>query len=93
LKRMVVSDKVIKIKAQGKMEKLLFDLKKLPAVKGVELKDEELKIIASEKIALNELLNKVLADNVSVKNIVVEEPTLEEVFLTLTGKKLRDGEE
>lgn len=93
LKRMVVSDKVIKIKAQGKLEKLLFDIKKLPAVKGVELKDEELKVVASEKVALNELLNKVLADNVAVKNITVEEPTLEEVFLTLTGKKLRDGEE
>lgn len=93
LKRMVISDKVIKIKAQGKMEKLLFDIRKLPAVKGVELKDDELKVIASEKVALNELLNKVLADNVSVKNITVEEPTLEEVFLTLTGKKLRDGEE
>lgn len=93
LKRMVVSDKVIRIKAQGKLEKLLFDIKKLPAVKGVELKDEELKVVASEKVALNELLNKVLADNVAVKNITVEEPTLEEVFLTLTGKKLRDGEE
>lgn len=93
LKRMVISDKVIKIKGQGKLEELMFHIKKLPSVKGVEIRDEEIKIIANEKVALNELLNEVLSDNVTVKNISIEEPSLEEVFLTLTGKKLRDGEE
>jgi ABC-2 type transport system ATP-binding protein len=93
LKRMVISDKVIKIKAQGKLEPLMFDIKKLPGIRGVELNEDELKIISNESIALNELLNEVLKGKVSVKNIQIEEPTLEEVFLTLTGKKLRDEED
>ncbi|ARC83910.1 ABC transporter family protein [Clostridium argentinense CDC 2741] len=93
LKRMVISDKVIKIKAQGELEKLMFDIKKLSTIRGVEIKEEELKIIANEKITLNELFNEISKHKVEVKNIGIEEPTLEEVFLTLTGKKLRDKEE
>ncbi|WP_461614174.1 ABC transporter ATP-binding protein [Clostridium sp. Marseille-QA1073] len=93
LKRMVISDKVIKIKAQGELEKLMFDIKKLSTIRGVEIKGEELKIIANEKITLNELFNEISKNKVDVKNIGIEEPTLEEVFLTLTGKKLRDKEE
>lgn len=93
LKRMVISDKVIKIKAQGELEKLMFDIKKLSTVRGVEIKGEELKIIANEKITLNELFDEISKHKVEVKNIGIEEPNLEEVFLTLTGKKLRDKEE
>jgi ABC-2 type transport system ATP-binding protein len=93
LKRMVISDKVIKIKAQGELEKLMFDIKKLSTIRGVEIKGEELKIIANEKITLNELFNEISKHKVEVKNIGIEEPNLEEVFLTLTGKKLRDKEE
>lgn len=93
LKRMVISDKVIKIKAQGELEKLMFDIKKLSTIRGIEIKGEELKIIANEKITLNELFNEISKHKVEVKNIGIEEPTLEEVFLTLTGKKLRDKEE
>ena len=93
LKRMIVSDKVIRIKGHGQLEEAMFRIKKLKAVKGVDLKDEEMKVIVNEKITLNELLNEVLKENVEVKNISIEEPSLEEVFLTLTGKKLRDKEE
>lgn len=93
LKRMVISDKVIKIKGMGEIEELMFDIKKLPTVRGVEIKGDELKIIANERITLNELFNEISKHKVAVKNIGIQEPSLEEIFLTLTGKKLRDGEE
>ena len=93
LKRIVKSDKVIKIVAQGELEDLMFDIKKLPNVRGVELKVSELKIIVSEKTTLNELFNEISKHKIEIKNICIEEPTLEEVFLTLTGKKIRDEEE
>lgn len=93
LKRMVISDKVIKIKAQGDIEELMFELKKLDAVKTMEIKGEQLKIIAKEKISLNDILNEISKHKVVVKNIGIEEPTIEEVFLALTGKNLRDKEE
>ena len=93
LKRMVSSDKVIKIKARGDIESLMFSIKKMPNVRAVEIQDDELKIMANEKIKLNDILSDVTNHNVVVKNIGIEEPTLEEVFLTLTGKRLRDKEE
>lgn len=93
LKRMVISDKIIKVKAQGNIGDLMFNIKKMPGVSAVELKDDELKIVSNEKMSLNELLLEVSKNNTTIKNIVVEEPTLEEVFLTLTGKRLRDKEE
>lgn len=93
LKRMVISGKVIKIKAQGDIGDLMFSIKKMPNVRAVEIKEDELKIITNEKMTLNELFLEISKKNITVKNIGVEEPTLEEVFLTLTGKKLRDGEE
>lgn len=93
LKRMVISDKIIKIKALGKIQDLMFDIKLMPNVKAVQINEDELKIIANEKLTLNEVLGEVSKHHVMVKNIGIEEPTLEEVFLTFTGKKLRDGEE
>jgi ABC-2 type transport system ATP-binding protein len=93
LKRMVSSDKVIKIKARGDIESLMFSIKKMPNVRSAAIQDDELKIIANEKITLNDILSDITNHNVVVKNIGIEEPTLEEVFLTLTGKRLRDKEE
>lgn len=93
LKRMVSSDKVIKIKARGDIESLMFSIKKMPNVRSAAIQDDELKIIANEKITLNDILSDITSHNVVVKNIGIEEPTLEEVFLTLTGKRLRDKED
>ena len=93
LKRMVSSDKVIKIKARGDIESLMFSIKKMPNVRSAAIQDDELKIIANEKITLNDILSDITNHNVVVKNIGIEEPTLEEVFLTLTGKRLRDKED
>lgn len=93
LKRMVISDRVIRVKAQGNIGDLMFNIKKLSGVRSVELKVDELKIVTNEKMTLNELFLEISKNNSAIKNIVVEEPTLEEVFLTLTGKKLRDEEE
>jgi ABC-2 type transport system ATP-binding protein len=93
LKRMVQDDKILRIKAAGDLSGLMFDLKKNSKIRGVEKEGEALKIITSGNFNLNEILNEVQSSGVQVKNIGIEEPSLEEVFLTLTGKKLRDEEE
>ncbi len=92
LKRMVQDDKVIRIKASGDLNPLMFNLKKNPRIRGVEKEEGELKIIAGTKFNLNEILDEIQNLNIQVKKLGIEEPNLEEVFLTLTGKKLRDGE-
>jgi ABC-2 type transport system ATP-binding protein len=92
LKRMVTSDKVIKIKAQGKLEELAYEIKKLSNIRGAEVINDEIKVICNEGITINSILDVISKYKVAVKNIGIEEPTLEEVFLTLTGKNLRDEE-
>ncbi|GFZ33458.1 ABC transporter ATP-binding protein [Clostridium zeae] len=92
LKRMVISDKVIKIKAQGRLEELAFAIKKLPNIRGTEVLGDEVKVICNEALTINEILDAIAEYKVAVKNIGIEEPNLEEVFLTLTGRNLRDEE-
>jgi ABC-2 type transport system ATP-binding protein len=93
LKRMVQDDKVFRIKATGDLNTLMFGLKKNSKIRGIEKESDGLKIITSADLNLNEVLNEIQTSNVQVKNLGIDEPSLEEVFLTLTGKKLRDGEE
>jgi ABC-2 type transport system ATP-binding protein len=90
---MVQDDKVFRIKATGDLNTLMFGLKKNSKIRGIEKESDGLKIITSADLNLNEVLNEIQTSNVQVKNLGIDEPSLEEVFLTLTGKKLRDGEE
>ncbi|GKU25924.1 ABC transporter ATP-binding protein [Clostridium folliculivorans] len=92
LKRMVISDRVIKIKAQGRLDELAFEMKKLPNIRGTEVVDDEIKVICNEALTINEILDAIAEYKVAVRNIGIEEPNLEEVFLTLTGRNLRDEE-
>ncbi len=94
IKRMVKSDKSIYLKGTGDLQKLLFELKKLKGIRQVALSEEQsLKIVADEQFDLNELILRTTACQVALRNLSVEEISLEEVFLTLTGKRLRDREE
>ncbi len=93
LKRMVQDDKVFRIKATGDLNTLMFNLKKNTRIRGIDKEGDGLKIITSSELNLNEILKEIQTSNVQVKNLGIEEPSLEEVFLTLTGKKLRDEEE
>ncbi|HEY5525615.1 MAG TPA: ABC transporter ATP-binding protein, partial [Clostridium sp.] len=93
LKRMIKSNKVINIRATGALDSLMFRLKKSKDIRHVELEGENLKIVANEKMDLNELLLEISKQKINIKNISIEEISLEEVFLTLTGKKLRDKED
>jgi ABC-2 type transport system ATP-binding protein len=93
LKRMVQDDKVIRIKAVGELSTLMFSLRNNGKIKGVEKEEDGLKIITASDFSLNNILSEVQSSKVQIKSIGIEELSLEEVFLTLTGKKLRDGEE
>ncbi|PRR81231.1 ABC transporter ATP-binding protein [Clostridium vincentii] len=93
LKRMIKNNKVINIRATGELDSLMFQLEKSKDIRQVEVEGENLKIVANEKMDLNELLLEISKQKVNIKNISIEEVSLEEVFLTLTGKKLRDKED
>jgi ABC-2 type transport system ATP-binding protein len=93
LKRMVQDDKIFRIKASGDLNTLMFNLKKSKKIRRIEKEIDGLKIISSSDLNINEILNEIQTSNIQVKNLGIDEPSLEELFLTLTGNKLRDEEE
>ncbi|MDS0525963.1 ABC transporter ATP-binding protein [Clostridium sp. SHJSY1] len=92
LKRMVQSDKIINIKASGNLDILELELRKLNNIRKVHIDEEVVNIVCNDKMNLNQLLIEISKHDVKIRNISVEEISLEEVFLTLTGKSLRDKE-
>ena len=70
---------------------LVEELKQLEKVKEVEIVSEKkLKIIADESLSLDEIITISQSLSAKIKSVNVEEVSLEEVFLSLTGKRLRD---
>lgn len=69
------------------------DLKSLPGVADVSLSGERvvIKALRGEE-ALPTIISALLKSGVEIKRIEMKRPSLEEVFLSLTGRKLRDTE-
>lgn len=69
------------------------EIKSLPAVRDVAVKDGGLEIKASNtQLILQDVLFILSRSGARIRGIDVVEPDLETVFLSLTGKMLRDGE-
>lgn len=91
--RRIQHEERIKITVKLPSENLKDRFKAIQGVKSVSEIGSEYTIISS---AGSGNLNRVLTvaqQNGGVSNISADKPTLEDVFLTLTGKKLRDGGE
>lgn len=83
----------IKITVDFPSERLIDSIKAIQGVKEVTGNAPEYTIISGAGSGnLNRVL-EVVQQNGGVTSISADKPTLEDVFLTLTGKKLRDGEE
>lgn len=65
-------------------------LEALDAVKSVVEIESGYRVVSYEKELFKELLQAAQGENVEVRAIKVEEATLEDVFLHLTGRTLRD---
>ena len=69
------------------------EIEKIPGVKEVYQEGREVKIISEVGAGNFEQILAVGKSHGGVQGINSEKPTLEDVFLTLTGKQLRDGGE
>lgn len=67
------------------------ELKSIVGVKQIEIHNDKIKIESKRDITnLDKIIVFFTSKNISIKNIESKNPDLESVFLTLTGRKLRD---
>ena len=91
LKGMIKKSEIITIEAAGLDNKILEKINELPHVFNVDYKDYVLKVEAgSGKHNVIDIVNILQDGGYSMKKIFSEQPTLNDVFLELTGKELRD---
>jgi ABC-2 type transport system ATP-binding protein len=73
------------------LKKFVSEISALEDVRSAEISENGVKIVHSESISIMErIISAALSNGLSIVNIRSEEPSLEEIFLTLTGKELRD---
>lgn len=88
----MVSDKSrLLLKPDSYTAETLIRVKALEGVMDLTEEDGMLKLVVKEdSFNLNTLINSLYEEKIKIRGITFEEPTLEEVFLSLTGKTLRD---
>lgn len=85
-----VSGKV-RLQLDSLSEELILKIKGLKGVRDVFISDGVITLFVDESsFMLEELILLTTRENRKIKNLNLEEASLEEVFLSLTGKKLRD---
>ncbi|WP_026477414.1 ABC transporter ATP-binding protein [Alkaliphilus transvaalensis] len=83
----------IKLEVMEPTEALLEKLRRIDGVKDVSLRGKEILIISRVGAGNLDRALSVAKEAGGVRSVNAEKPTLEDVFLTLTGKSLRDGGE
>ncbi|NIK76336.1 ABC-2 type transport system ATP-binding protein [Paenibacillus castaneae] len=91
LKAIITNQKNIGIEVRS-AENL--DRSKLAGIAGVnqvKVEDRIIKITSDSEINnLNRIIQQLMADDIEIRSVEEHEPSLETVFLTLTGRSLRD---
>jgi ABC-2 type transport system ATP-binding protein len=91
IKRILSSEKAISIKADSWVQSFLEELKSHPLVNRVVVEDKEVTIMVPKEVNLFSSLIKMAEEaNIELNSVDVKTPTLEDVFLHLTGRALRD---
>ena len=91
LKKMIKTGETITIEAIALDEELLTDIRTLPPVFDVIYDNQVLKIrLSGAKHNLVRILNYLQERDISFGRVFSELPTLNDVFLEITGKELRD---
>jgi len=91
IKAMSSENGTIKLKIDDYNEEFIVKIKELKGVKDCFREEDNIKILVRELVfKIENLLNLVSKEGKKIKYLNIEEASLEEVFLALTGKKLRD---
>ncbi len=91
LKAMISVGEKIQVEVFGSEEQTLEELRRLPNVYSVDQKDNVLEIKSKKGrnnlVSVLELMQRM---NINFGKVITEVPTLNDVFLEITGKELRD---
>jgi ABC-2 type transport system ATP-binding protein len=91
VKRMVTDLTKVDLTVEKYNEETVLKLKGIKGVSEVVKEDGKLTLVTkNESFNLEEAVRLLISQKIKFSSININEPTLEEVFLTLTGKKLRD---
>ncbi|WP_234122416.1 ABC transporter ATP-binding protein [Clostridium hydrogenum] len=91
IKRMVTDEENAKIFVEGYKEEMELKLKEIEGVRKVSYSSPELSLVLKNSSeSLNYVIENLIKFGVKIKNVNMEAPSLENVFLSLTGKSLRD---
>jgi len=85
------NEMTINIIALNLTDQVLAKLRHLPVVKNLTCEFKHIKLVAhSAQTSLNEVIQCLTESGVFIENIEVETPNLDAIFLSITGKTLRD---
>ncbi|MGI6364782.1 MAG: ABC transporter ATP-binding protein [Bacillota bacterium] len=91
LKELVSSEDTIVVELANVNYTLVDEVKKIGGVKDCALKDNTLTVqVAKHSPIIGRIVDTIAGTGAEVLSLSAERPTLESVFLTLTGKTLRD---
>lgn len=92
LKNSIHVDKTLKIAVSSFQPAMLDALKKIEGILSVTVENDSMLelVLSKESNNLGEIITYLTSHGVTINKVQYEDVTLETVFLTLTGKKLRD---
>ncbi len=92
LKNMIGAD-TITLDVEGDGESLLSSLKSIEGVRSATGSNSTIELkVDSAKYRIPDIMRDACRTDVVIKSVSLHEPTLEDVFLKFTGKKMRDAE-
>lgn len=91
LEAIVTNQKNIWIEVRSAEQLNISKLQEVAGVNKVEIEDRILKFSSDAEVNnLNRIIQLLMADHIEIRSVEEREPNLETVFLTLTGRSLRD---
>ncbi|MNI31622.1 Daunorubicin/doxorubicin resistance ATP-binding protein DrrA [compost metagenome] len=91
IKRMIMNEERVEITISEYKPEIDLILKKLTSVREVVYKDSKLTVIMQDtQRSIQQIIEVLIKEEIGISDISIKKPTLETVFLSLTGKALRD---
>jgi ABC-2 type transport system ATP-binding protein len=91
LKAIITNQKNISIEVRSAVNLNRNKLEGIAGVNQVEVEDRIVMITSDSEVNnLNSIIQQLMADDIEIRSVEENEPSLETVFLTLTGRSLRD---